>query len=216
MKPSKAEILEEYGPFPGVAQVNGVTFDGHDVWMAVGDKLHAVDPHNGTLQRTLDVAAQAGTAFDGEHLYQLADGRIDKLDPTSGRVLASIPAPGEGHNSGLAWAEGSLWVGEYQARRIHQIDPVTGAIQRTIETTRYVTGVSWIDGELWHGSWEDETGDLRRIDPASGEVLAQLDMPPDTIVSGLESDGGDRFFCGGGTSGKLRVVRKPTSKLTIA
>jgi len=28
-------------------------------------------------------------------------------------------------------------------------------------------------------------------------------------VSGLESDGADRFFCGGGSSGKVRVVRRP-------
>jgi hypothetical protein len=53
------------------------------------------------------------------------------------------PAPGGG-DSGLAWAEGTLWVGQYRNRKIHQIDPQTGAILRTIESNRFVTGVTWI------------------------------------------------------------------------
>ena len=34
-------------------------------------------------------------------------------------------------------------------------------------------------------------------------------MPPGVNVSGLESDGADQFFCGGGKSGKVRTVRRP-------
>ena len=101
-------------------------------------------------------------------------------------------------------------MGEYRARKIHQIDPETGAVLRTIESNRFVTGVTWTDGELWHATWEGHESALRRIDPQTGKVLEQIDMPAGTGVSGLESDGGDRFFCGGGGSGKLRVVRRPT------
>ena len=209
MKRSAAEIVQEHGPFPGAEQVHGVSFDGRNIWFASGDHLHSVDPANGKVQRSLDVAAHAGTAFDGKHLFQIAEDRIHKIDPETGRVLATIPAPGGGGDSGLTWAEGTLWVGEYRARRIHQIDPETGAILRTIESQRYVTGVTWLDGELWHGTWEDESSDLRRIDPDSGEVLEVVEMPPGTGVSGLESDGHERFFCGGGNSGKVRVVRRP-------
>jgi glutamine cyclotransferase len=209
MKRSTAEIVREYGPFTDADHVHGVTFDGERIWFASGEKLSAVDPATGKTVRSIDVAAHAGTAFDGRHLYQIAEDRIQKIDPESGRVLATIPAPGKGGNSGLAWAEGSLWVGEYRARRIHQIDPETGAVLRTIESKRFVTGVTWVDGELWHGTWEGESSDLRRVDPETGAVLEQLDMPPGTVVSGLESDGVDNFFCGGGNSGKLRVVHRP-------
>ena len=209
MKPSAAEIIREYGPFPGIDHVHGVSYDGHDVWVAAGDKLSAFDPASGATRRSIDVAASAGTAFDGRHLYQLADGRIQKLDPKTGRVLATIPAPGGGADSGLTWAEGTLWVGQYRARKIHQVDPETGAILRTIESNRFVTGVTWVDGELWHGTWEGDQSDLRRVDPRTGEVLEQLDMPRGVDVTGLESDGGDRFFCGGGRSGKVRAVRRP-------
>ena len=205
---SGAEILREYGPFPGIDQVHGVTFDGAHVWLASGEKLNAFDPASGKMLRSIDVAARAGTAFDGEHLFQLADDRIQKIDPKTGRVLATIRAP-SGVNSGLAWAEGTLWVGQHSNRKIHQIDPQTGAILRTIESNRFVTGVTWIDGELWHGTWEGDESDLRRVDPQTGEVLEKLEMPPGLGVSGLESDGGDRFFCGGGRSGKVRVVRRP-------
>ena len=209
MKQSKAEILEEYGPFPDTESVGGVSYDGHSIWLASGKHLQAVDPATGKWQRSLDVAARAGTAFDGKHLFQIAEDRILKIDPEDGRVLASIPSPSGNGNSGLAWAEGSLWVGEYRARKIHRIDPETGAVLRTIESKRFVTGVAWVDGELWHGTWEDEQSELRRIDPDTGAVLEQVDMPPGLIVSGLESDGGDRFFCGGGNSGKVRIVRRP-------
>jgi glutamine cyclotransferase len=208
MTPSSAEIVREYGPFPGVDRVHGVTYDGQHVWIATGDTLNALDPASGKTLRVIDVAARAGTAFDGQHLYQIAEGRIQKIDPTTGRVLATIPSPGDG-DSGLAWAEGTLWVGQYRNRKIHQVDPETGAILRTIESNRFVTGVTWVDGELWHGTWEDDESDLRRVDPATGEVLERLEMPPGTSVSGLESDGDDRFFCGGGESGKVRAVRRP-------
>jgi glutamine cyclotransferase len=206
---SKAEIIREYGPFPGIDQVGGVTYDGRHVWFAGGGTLNALDPTTGKKLRTIDVAAHAGTAFDGQYLYQIAEDRIHKIDPETGRVLATIPAPGGGGDSGLAWAEGTPRGGEYRARKIHQVDPDTGAVLRTIESTRFVTGVTWVDGELWHGTWEGDESDVRRIDPSTGEVLERLDMPPGVGVSGLESDGGDRFFCGGGKSGTLRAVRRP-------
>jgi glutamine cyclotransferase len=209
MKTSAAEILCEYGPFPGADKVHGVTFDGQRVWFASGDRLNAFDPASGKMVRTIDVAAHAGTAFDGRYLYQIAEDRIEKLDPETGSVLATIPAPGRGRDSGLAWAEGTLWVGQDRDRKIHQIDPQTGAILRTIESNRFVTGVTWVDGDLWHGTWEGGESDVRRIDPRTGEVLERLQMPPGAGVSGLESDAGDRFFCGGGSSGKVRAVRRP-------
>jgi glutamine cyclotransferase len=208
MRQAKAEILREYGPFPGAEQVHGVTFDGRRVWFASGDKLNAFDPASGEALRSIEVAAHAGTAFDGKHLFQIAEDRIQKIDPQTGRVLATIPAPGDG-NSGLAWAEGALWVGQHRGRKIHQVDPETGKILRTIESNRVVTGVTWIDGELWHGTWEGDESEVRRVDPETGEVLERLEMPPGMGVSGLESDGGDQFFCGGGGSGKVRVVRRP-------
>lgn len=214
MKKATAEVLREYGPFAGVEGVHGITFDGERVWFASGGALNAVDPEKGEILRSIEVAAHAGTAFDGTYLFQIAEDRIQKIDPASGRVIKTIPAPGGGSDSGLTWAEGSLWVGQYRDRRIHRIDPETGAILRTIVSNRFVTGVTWVDDELWHATWEGEESELRRIDPESGQVLEQLDMPPGINVSGLESDGADRFFCGGGQSGRIRAVRRPTRAAT--
>ncbi len=205
-----AEIVREYGPFPGASRVHGVSFDGSRVWFAADERLQAFDPASGERVRALDVACDAGTSFDGRHLFQIADGRIHKIDPETGEILSTIPAPGGvGRDSGLAWAEGTLWVGQYHDRKIHQIDPDTGAILRTIESNRFVTGVTWVDGELWHGTWEGDESDVRRIDPGTGEVLTRLTMPEGTRVSGLESDGGDLLYAGGGESGRVRAVRRP-------
>jgi glutamine cyclotransferase len=210
MPRSRAEIIREYGPFPGIDHIHGLTYDGQRVWFAVGTALKGMDPASGTMTRSIDVAAHAGTAFDGRHLYQIAEARIQKIDPKTGRVISTIPAPGGGKDSGLAWAEGTLWVGQYRDRKIHQIDPATGAILRTIESNRFVTGVTWVDGELWHGTLEADESELRRVDPDTGDVLDSVTMPPGVAVSGLESDGRDLFFCGGSKSGRVRAVRRPT------
>src|SRR6266851_2140992 len=143
MRRSTAEIVREYGPFPGADHVNGVTYDGQHVWFAAGDMLSAFDPASGKALRSIDVAAHAGTAFDGQHLFQLAEDRIQKIDPKTGRVLATIPAPGRGGDSGLTWAEGTLWVGQYRDRKIHQVDPRTGEVLESLEMPPgvYVSGL---------------------------------------------------------------------------
>jgi glutamine cyclotransferase len=205
----KAEVIREYGPFPDALQVAGVTFDGRQAWIAAGSHLQAFDPETGAAGQRFPVPADAGTAFDGKHFYQLTAGVIQKVDANTGKVLGTIPAPGEGRDSGLAWAEGKLWVGQYRDRKIYGIDPTTGEILKTIESDRFVTGVTWVDGELWHATWENDQSELRRVEPETGRVLERLEMPPGAFVSGLESDGGERFFCGGGGSGKVRAVRRP-------
>jgi len=203
---SQVEIIGEFTANPS-GPVNGVSYDGRHVWAATGDHIRAFDPATGAETLVLDQPAHAGTAFDGKHLYQIADANIHRIDPETGAVVATIPAPGGGMDSGLAWANGSLWVGQYRDQRIVQIDPETGAVQRTIQTNRFVTGVTWVDGELWHGYSNDGNGGLARVDPANGAELSVLDMPGKS-VSGVESDGGDRFFCGGGNSGLVRIVRR--------
>lgn len=208
MKTSKAEVIREYGPFPGVKDVAGVTFDGTNVWFASGEKLNALDPESGKIVRSIDVGAHAGTAFDGKHLWQIAEDRIQKIDPQSGKVLGSIPSPGGGRDSGMAWAEGSLWVGVYRDRKIHQVDPESGKILRSIESNKFVTGVTWLDGELWHATWEGDASELRRIDKKTGEVLEAMELPKGAEVSGLEADGKGRFYCGGGGKAKVRAIQR--------
>jgi hypothetical protein len=209
MKRRTAEILREFGPFPEVDDIHGVGFDGRRVWFASGDRVNALDPDSGEIVDALEVPAHAGTTFDGAHLFQIAEAVIRKIDPRSGEVLATIPAPGGGGDSGLAWAEGSLWVGQHRGRCIHEVDPETGDVLRTIASDRFVTGVTWVEGELWHGTWEGEASDLRRIDAATGAVLDRLEMPEGTGVSGLESDGGERLFAGSGDRATVRVIRRP-------
>jgi outer membrane protein assembly factor BamB len=212
VRAAKAEIVREYGPFSEPENAAGVTFDGERALVATCTHLQSFDPASGKSGPRLAVAADAGTAFDGRYFYQITGEVIQKLDPKSGEVLSTIPSPGKGRDSGLAWAAGKLWVGQYRDRKILGIDPSTGEVLKTIESDRFVTGVSWVDGELWHGTWQDDESELRRVEPSTGEVLERLEMPKGTGVSGLESDGGDLFFCGGGKSGKVRAVRRPRRK----
>ncbi len=206
---SKANVVREYGPFP-VERVHGVTHDGTHVWFAHGKKIAAMNPATGAIEKEVEVCAEAGTAFDGEHLYQIGDDKIRKVDPKTGRVVATLATPGmTKDNSGLAWDAGTLWVGQYKGRAIHQIDATTGKILKTLRSDRFVTGVTFADGDLWHGSWDDDTKELRRVDTATGRVLETLEMPDG--VSGLEAKG-DVFFCGGGGSPVVRAVKRPSRK----
>lgn len=205
----QAQIVREYGPFADADPAHGVTFDGALAWVATGSHLQAFDPDTGAPVRRLPAASDAGTAFDGRHLYQVTGKSINKLDAETGELLSTIAAPGDGGDSGLTWAEGKLWVGQYQGRKIYCIDPETGRILKTLESDRYVTGVTWDGDELWHGTWENDESELRRIDSESGSVLERVLMPEGTGVSGLESNGQGLFLCGGGKSGKVRAVRKP-------
>lgn len=206
---STAEVVREYGPFPDVTKVNGVTFDGESVWFATGDRLQSLEPASGRPGRSLPVAGDAGTAFDGQHLFQLAAGVIKKIDPTTGEVLGTVPSPAAQGSAGLTWAEGTLWVAHHRERKILQLDPRSGEVLRTIASTRFVTGVTFVDGDLWHGTWENDESELRRVSTDTGEVLESLAMPTGMNVSGLESDGRDLLYCGGGKAGKVRAVRRP-------
>lgn len=201
---STAEIRNVLGPFTGIDQVNGVTCDGDNVWVASGDALNAVDAATGQPKRSIDVAAHAGTAFDGVHLYQLDDDRIRKVDPITGRVVSTITVPAGG--SGLAWAEGTLWMGQYEDRLIRRIDPESGATISTVTSDRFVTGVTWVEGELWHAGSLDDSCALNHVDPATGDVLETIVMPDGVWVSGIESAGGNQFFCGHGDAGTVSVV----------
>jgi outer membrane protein assembly factor BamB len=203
--PKKATIVREYGPFP-VERVHGVSHDGTHLWFAEGKKVVAVNPDTGAIERELPAAADAGTAYDGKHLYQIGEDKIRKLDAKTGQVLATLPVPGMTQDhSGLAWDSGTLWVGQYKGRAIHQIDATTGKLLKTLRSDRFVTGVSFDEGELWHGTYEDGSSDLRRIDPDSGRVLDALAI---SDVSGLEAKG-DLLFCGGIKAPVIRAVKRP-------
>ncbi len=205
----RAQILREYGPFPDVSRTHGVTFDGKHAWFATDGKLQSFDPDTGALGAALSVPAAAGTAFDGRYLFQIAAGQIQKIDPETAQVIASFAAPGgSSQASGLTWAEGTLWIGQYTDRQVLQIDASTGEVLRTIQSDRFVTGVTWLGDELWHATLENDESELRRVDPESGAVLEALLMPEGALVSGLESDGKDSFFCGGAGSGKVRRVAR--------
>jgi outer membrane protein assembly factor BamB len=204
-----AEIVREYGPFADTDRINGVTHDGHHVWAATGARLVAFDPEAASPRARSSAPATPARPSTARTSTRSPRRASTRSIPPPATWVASIPAPGHGSDSGLAWAEGSLWVGQYRDRKIHRIDPGTGTVMRTIESNRFVTGVTWVDGELWHGTWEGDESEIRRIHPESGAVLERLQMPSGIEVSGLESDGAGLFYCGGGASGKIRAVRRP-------
>jgi len=192
MKRSAAEILREYGPFPGVEHVAGVTYDGQHVWFASGDKLNALDPKSGEKVRAFDVAAHAGTAFDGHHLFQLSGDRIQKIDPNTGRVISTIPAPGAPDLGSPGPKGRSGWGIPEPEDPSNRSRYRGGSSHHRIQPLRHRSHLGRRRALARHVRRRRERNTARR--PQTGEVLEKLDMPPGVSVSGLESDGGDRFL----------------------
>ncbi len=203
---SDAEVMREYVPFEG-GTVQGVTFDGTLVWFARDDEVVAFDPESEVIVRRHRVpSARAGTAFDGQHIYQLARGEILVLQPSDGRIVRRMPSPGKGEDSGMAWADGYLWIGQHRQSKIHKVDARTGEVVKTLTSDRFVTGVSCVDGALWHGaSGDGKPSELRRI-ASDGTVEESLAVPV-ALISGVEAAGDGTFWCGG-DKGTLRRVRR--------
>jgi hypothetical protein len=196
-------IARELEPIDG-EPIHGVTFDGTLVWFARSDELVAFDPASERVVRRLHVpGARAGTAFDGKHLYQLAGEQILVLEPSDGRVVRRLPAPNRGENSGMAWSDGFLWVGQYRAAKIHKLDAQTGELLKTLRSDRFVTGVSCVDGALWHAVSGDGECELRRLSPDGTVEEAWVAAVPS--ISGMEGTR-EGFWCGG-EQGKLRLLR---------
>ncbi len=206
-----AEVAREYVPLPDRGGVHGVTFDGELVWYARDNELVAFDPRSERVARRIDVpSADAGTAFDGEHLYQLANGEILVIEPEAGRVVRRFRAPADGRSSGMAWADGFLFIGQFREARIHKVDAKTGEVVKTLTSDRFVTGVSCVDGALWHGASDDgKPCELRRVAP-DGTVAERLRVPVKSIA-GVEGTPDGAFWCGG-ENGTLRVVRRKRAR----
>ncbi|MDB4973509.1 MAG: WD40-like repeat protein [Myxococcaceae bacterium] len=201
---SSVEVAREYQPLDQTA-IHGVTFDGRLVWFARDGELVAFDPTSERVVRRFEVpGARGGTAFDGTHLYQLAGEVILVLDPEEGRIVRRLPAPNRGENSGMAWSDGYLWVGQYRAAKIHKLDAQTGELLKTLSSDRFVTGVSCVDGALWHAVSGGGDCELRRL-AADGNV-EEVWSAPVPGISGMEATS-EGFWCGG-EQGKLRLLQK--------
>jgi outer membrane protein assembly factor BamB len=204
-KRKQAEIVRRIDVAEG-GPIHGVTFDGERVWFARDHELVAIDPETGrVVHRHALESARGGTAFDGTHLYQLSRGEILVIEPETGKVVRTMPSPGKGLDSGLAWADGSLFLGQWSGKVIHKLDARTGEIQKTLSTDRFVTGVSCVDGALWHGAAGDgEPTELRRLAP-DGTVEETLEVPAERIA-GVERTKDGTFWCAG-DDGTLLLVR---------
>jgi len=199
-----AKIVRELAPIDE-AQIHGVTFDGVLVWFARANELIAFDPAAERVVKRFDVpGAAAGTAFDGTHLYQLAGPEILVVAPSDGQIVRKLPAPNRGENSGMAWADGYLWVGQYRAAKIHKVDARTGELVKTLSSDRYVTGDSCVDGALWHAVSGNGDCEIRRL--AADGTVEEVWSVPVASISGMEGSR-DGFWCGG-EGGKLRLVAR--------
>ena len=133
-----------------------------------------------------------GLATDGEFVYAIVDtgdgtDRIVRIDPESEDVVASYDMPFD-YGSGLAIADGSLWVSSFQAGEVAEIDlDGSGTVDR-FGVTGSPAGVAYMNGSLWVG---DPTADTVTEFSTDGEYRGQFGTVgyTDTVLS-LAGDGG--------------------------
>ena len=197
-------------PSPAPTSVHGVTHDGQRVWAATGARLIAFDPESGEPTRTLDRACDAGTAFDGTYLYQIAERASTRSIPPPARCWRRSRRPATAYDSGLTWAEGSLWVGQYRDRKIHQIDPATGAshAHHRVQPLRHRRDLGRRRAVARH------LGRRRERDPPHrpGErrrARAAGDAAAASASAGSSPTGPISSIAAAATSGKVRAVRRP-------
>ncbi len=149
---------------------SGITYGNGALWIASTFALTTikVDPNTGKTLKTFDTPGVGQPKWGktkrqaGAHGLEWVDGKywiavpppmkLYQIEPETGKVLHSIPAPGE-RPHGIAWHEGHLWCVESNHRAIYKMDPKDGTLLEKIQLRQddpEPHGMSMRDGEFWY------------------------------------------------------------------
>ena len=186
------------------------------VWFAAGDKLNALDPASGNTVRSIDVAAPC------RHRVRRPAPVPDRRRPhpqdrSAHRPRARAPSLPPAAAATRGWPGPKARSGSASTASARSTRSIPRPARSCAPSSPTASSPASRGSTASCGT---APGKATRANcaliPATGEVLERLEMPAGVGVSGLESDGGDRFFCGGGPSGRLRTVRRPRGRAATA
>lgn len=228
------DALEQTGVLSqSLGSVSGLAYDGSALWVTLDGRpsILRVDPQSGRITRSIRFATgdTGGNAWDGRVLWQIAyrERAIYRVDVASGRYERAFPSPGEGMCSGMTFDGRHLWVANFDAGKVFQIDPrAQGRVVRTIAGHLESTGLAWDGRYLWSGlllgvSTHDaptpSTGFVQQQDVDTEEVLtavAVAGVGPGTSDWVPGSLGATRFWWYDGFHDRVVVLsRRPSWSL---
>lgn len=115
---------------------------------------------------------------DGDTVWMTNRGRVEHWSRTGMIAVVKMARP----CGAMANIDGGVWVADCTAGAIHRITTKTAAITRTV-----ATGIADKSGELnvvagagsvWVAS--NAAGEIARVDPASGKIIARIKAAPGT------------------------------------
>jgi hypothetical protein len=181
--------------------IHGATFDGKRLVVAAGNRLVRLVPQSGRAVDQLETFPdRGGIAYDGRHLWQHSGGRVQQLDPRTGFVLRSI-SPRLADIAGLECIGDDLLVLHAAGRALARVETLDATAVANVELGATLRGLAWVARELWSST----AGQLCRVDPASGRIVARLAMPSGIAVSDVAGDAEGLVWCVDGRDRRVRA-----------
>jgi hypothetical protein len=186
--------------------IHGATFDGRRrLVLAAGARLVRRVPDSGRVVDQLETFPDpGGLAYAGRCLWQRSEGHVQQLDQRTGFVLRSI-SPRLREITGLECIGDDLLVLHAAGRALARVETLDAVSVAEVELSAPMRGLAWVERELWSST----AGELCRIDPASGRIVARFALPAGVEVCDLAGDAQGRIWCVDGRSRVLRAFVKP-------
>jgi hypothetical protein len=157
------------------------------VWVAGGEGVAHVDPATGEVVADIRVPGTGdyGRIAVGQGSVWVtapelrpdgSRGNLVRIDPATDEVTATMNIGGP--IQGLAVGDGSVWVTvpDDVASTVYRVDPSTERVADSIRVSVAAGSVLLAEGSVWvNHEWAG--GSVDRIDPATGDVVDELDVP---------------------------------------
>ena len=199
------QLVREHVVVDSYDVVHGVTFDGRRLVVAGDYRLFRVAPDSGRDVDELETFPhRGGLAYDGKHLWQHTEDEFQQLDPRTALVVRAVAPPLDGV-TGLECIGHDLLILHAGGRSLARVEIFDGTVVSQFETEAPLRGLGW----MGRGLWSATEGEVVRLDPASGRLLARVALPAGIEVCDLTADAeGLLWFVDGGSSA-VRALALP-------
>jgi streptogramin lyase len=161
----------------------GIAADDSAVWVHNGDNgaILRIDPQSNAVVASLTIPAGPGGVAIGEGTVWVANatvGTLSRINPQTNAVVATVTLPSQNKHDGavVAISPGAVWVNDTVNDKVVRVDPQTNRVVATIADQFGPTDISYGAGQTWVSTFTDSSHGLTRIDPATNQVMARIDV----------------------------------------
>jgi hypothetical protein len=178
----------------------GVAFDGRSVWVTsyFHDLVSQVDPNRNLEVHTIRAA---GTPYElgagRDAVWVAAYRKILRVDIRTGQasdVTDSTSFSRRSNASAIGESQGFVWIVDVKAQPVPQVirfDPTTNSVVKI--PIKDAAGLAFGAGSVWVSTCQisgGEAGVLYRIDPATSQISAKIQLPGALCLQALAAENG--------------------------